>query len=182
MAAGLGVLAGCKQAPPLTADQATALIQAKYDATPTAGAQIMVNKLGLKMGISDELWKLAKVYPNKFWADYKLTEDGKKAIGLPGGGDVIAWRPDSMGNTGYMVVIQTVAANHLKAMAAQDPVSEELPGATAARSVQFSEVVDLTGVPQGLKDIAKNPGNQLSTKRQADFALVDGKWVLKSVE
>jgi hypothetical protein len=182
MAAGLGMLTGCKHAPPLTADQATALIQAKYDATPAAAVPIVVNKLGLKMGLTDGYWKLTKVYPNKFWADYTLTDEGKKAIAVTGGGDVIQWRPDSMASTGYAVTVQTVAANHLKAMAAQDPVSEELPGASVARSVQYNEVQDLTGEPQGLKDIAENPGNQLSTKRQADFALENGKWVLKSIE
>jgi hypothetical protein len=179
---GLGMVAGCRKAPPLTADQATAMIQARYDATPATGVPIVVNKLGLKMGLTDGYWKLTRVYPNKFWADYVLTDEGKKAIAVPGSGDVIEWRPDSMTSTGYAVMVQTMTANHLKAMAVQDPVSEELPGAETARSVQYSEVVDLTGVPQGLKDIAENPGNELSTKRQADFALVDGKWVLKSVE
>ena len=176
------VMAGCKQAPPLTADQATAMIQAKYDATPAAGAVIMVNKAGMRMGLNDGYWKLTKVYPNKYWADYTLTNEGKKAIVLPGGGDVIQWRPDSMSSPGYTVSIQTAVAHHLHARGAQDPVSEELPGAPAARSVQYNEVVDLSGAPQGLQDIAETGGNKLATKRQADFALVDGKWVLKSTE
>jgi hypothetical protein len=41
--------------------------------------------------------------------------------------------------------------------------------------------VNLTGVPQVLQDIAHNPGNKLSTRRQADFALENGTWVLKSI-
>lgn len=179
---GLGILpSGCNSAPALTADQAKAMIQAKYDATLAAGAHIVVNRMGLKMGITDGFWKLTKVYPNKFWADYTLTDEGKKAVVPDGSGDVIQWRPDSMGDTTYMVTIETVAANHLKAMAVKDPVSEELPGASAARSVGFNEVVDMTGVPQGLRDIAEEGMSPLSTKRQADFTLVNGKWVLKSI-
>ena len=36
------VVAGCKSAPPLTQDQALAIIEAKYDATPGVGASIIV--------------------------------------------------------------------------------------------------------------------------------------------
>lgn len=179
--AGMGLLAGCKSAPPLTADQAKVMIQARYDATPATGAHIVVNKMGMKIGITEGLWKLTKVYPNKFWADYTLTDEGKKAIVLANGGNVIEWRPNSMGDTTYMVTIQTVAANHLKALAVHDPESEELPGESAARSVLFNEVVDLTGVPEGLKEIAEDGMTPLSTNRRSDFVLQDGKWVLKSI-
>jgi hypothetical protein len=87
--AGL-VLAGCKSAPPLAQDQALAMIQAKYDATPAAGANIT------------------------------LTPDGKKLVKLTGGGDLIKWRPDSPTDKKYSIVLVTVTANHLKARDIKD--------------------------------------------------------------
>ncbi len=44
-----------------------------------------------------------------------------------------------------------------------------LPGVTTAKGAQFTEAVDLTGVPDALQEIAHNPGNQLTTKRHADL-------------
>ena len=41
--------------------------------------------------------------------------------------------------------------------------------------------MNLTGVPQVLQDIAHNPGNKLSSKKEADFALVNGAWTLKTI-
>lgn len=181
LGAGIILLAGCKSAPDLTQDQAQTLIQAKYDQAPPAGINITVNKLGMNMGITDGYWKLTKVYPNRFWADYTLTDEGKKAIKLSGGGDVIQWRPDSAADQNFTVMIQTAVANHLKARDVHQPVSEVLPGSETSMGAQFTEAVDLTGVPQPLQDIAHNPGNQLSTKRQADFSLDGGVWKLRAI-
>ena len=179
---GAGMLvAGCKSAPELTQDQALQLIQAKYDSTPADGATINLSKDGMGQGITAGLWKLTKVYPNKFWADYTLTDDGKKAVKVAGGGDVIQWRPQSETDTSYSIMVQTAAANHLKARDLQPVADETLPGISAAKGADFTEGVDLTGVPQGLQDLAHNPGNQLSTKRHADFALENGAWVLHGI-
>jgi hypothetical protein len=112
--AGL-VLAGCKSAPPLAQDQALAMIQAKYDATPAAGANITVNNDGMLQGATAKYWSRTTIYPNKYWADFTLTPDGKKLVKLTGGGDLIKWRPDSPTDKKYSIVLVTVTANHLKA-------------------------------------------------------------------
>ncbi len=175
-------LAGCKSTPDLTQSQALAMIQAKYDSTPPAGADILVNDLGMRQGIAARYWTRTTIYPNKFWADFTLTPDGKKVVKLPNGGDVMQWRPDSASDTNYSLMVVTVAANHLKARDIGQIQDEVLPGVTTAKGAQFFEGVDLTGVPGPLQDIAHNPGNQLGTKRQADFALVNGAWTLHSIE
>jgi hypothetical protein len=170
------LLSGCKSAPDLTQANALALIQAKYDATPATGATIMVNNQGMLDGITAKYWTRTTIYPNKIWADFTLTADGKKAIKLSNGGDVIQWRPESAVDKQYALVVTTVAANHLKAHdlgAIQDD-----PG---GKGVSFTESVDLTGVPAPLQNIAHNPGNRLSTKRQAEFVLADGAWKLQSI-
>ena len=180
---GVGMfLAGCKSAPDLTQSQALALIQADYDHAPAAGANILVNDLGMRQGIAAKYWTRTTIYPNKFWADFTLTPDGKKLIKLPGGGDVIQWRPDSASDTGYTYRVLTMTANHLKGRNIQEIQDEVLPGVTTAKGAQFTEAVDLTGVPGPLQDIAHNPGNQLTTKRQADFELANGAWKLHSIE
>jgi len=176
------ILAGCKSAPDLPQDQALALIQAKYDQTAATGASISLSKVGMGQGITDDYWKLTKVYPNRYWADYTLSEAGKKAVVLSGGGDVIQWRPESMDDTTYSVIVQTVVANHLKARDLQSVQDETLPGVSTAKGADYTEGVDLTGVPGPLVDIAHNPGNQLSTKRHADFELDGGAWKLHSIE
>ena len=187
----LGVLAvvgfglagiGCKSAPDLTPAQALALVQAKYDQTAPVATTILVNEAGIRQGVSAKLWERTKVYPNKLWADFKLTPDGKKAVTLPGGGDVIEWRPANQDDTNYTVVVMTVASNHLRAHDMGDLQDEMLAGSAAAREGKYTEGVNLTGVPQLLQDIAHNPGNKLSSKRQADFALENGTWSLKSIE
>lgn len=175
------MLSGCKSAPELTQANAQTLIQAKYDQTPAVGANITVDHLGLSQGITGKLWTLTKVYPNKYWADYTLTADGKKAVKLPGGGDVLQWRPDSADDKGYSLVVVTVAANHLKAHDVKDPQDEVLPGVSAAKGAAFIEGVNLDGVPDAVQQIAHNPGNKLSTKRQADFSLENGTWVLHAI-
>jgi len=170
-------LSGCKSAPELTAAQAQALIQAKYDQTPPVGANITVDDLGMRMGVTAKYWDRSKAYPNKFWADFTLSPDGKKAVKLPGGGDTIQWRPESMTDKNFSVIVVTTAANHMKARDVKDPVDET--GGT--KSVVFTESVNLDGVPSALQDIAHNPGNKLSGKKTATFALDGGAWKLVSI-
>jgi hypothetical protein len=76
----------------------------------------------------------------------------------------------------------TVAANHLRAHDMGALQDEMLAGSTTAREGKYVEGVNLTGVPQVLNDIAHHPGNKLSSRKQADFALENGTWVLKSIE
>lgn len=179
---GVGmVLSGCKSAPELTQAQALTLIQAKYDQTPAAGAEVVVNDLGMRQGATGKLWDRTTIYPNKFWADFKLTDAGKKAVKLAGGGDVIQWRPSSLTDTSYTITMSTVAANHLKAREVGDIADEMIAGADTAKGASYTEAVDLTGLPDVLQQIAHNPGNQLSARRHADFILVNGAWTLKGI-
>ncbi len=179
---GAGLLAGCKSAPPLTQDQALKMIQAYYDQQPPAGIHIVVNDLGMRQGITAKYWNRTLVYPNRIWADFKLTDEGKKVVALPRGGDVIQWRPDTANDSDYSVVVVTVKKNHLKPHDIGTVQSEILPGVKTARGASFVEGVDMDGIPQPLQDIAHNPGNQLSSRRQADFALEDGVWKLHGVQ
>lgn len=175
------IVAGCKSAPDLTQTQALALVQAKYDQTAPVGVNILVNDPGMLSGATAKLWERTKVYPNKIWADFKLTAEGKKAVVLPGGGDVIEWRPQSAGDKNYTVVVTTVAANHLKAKDMGELTDEMIAGADTAKVGKYAEVVNLTGAPEVLQDIAHNPGNKLSVRKEADFALVNGTWTLKTI-
>jgi len=168
---------GCKSAPDLTQANALALIQAKYDQTPAAGANITVDDLGMRQGVAAKYWTRTTIYPNKIWADFTLTAEGKKALKLPKGGDVIQWRPESANDTKYSIVVVTVAANHLKARDIKE-IADEVSGGKGA---QFTEAVSLDGVPDALQNIAHNPGNKLATTRQADFLLEDGVWKLHSI-
>lgn len=172
------VVAGCKSAPPLSQTDALAMIQAKYDATPAVGANILVNNDGMVQGATAKYWNRTTIYPNKYWADFTLTPDGKKVIKQTSGGDLIKWRPDSPTDKNYSIVLVTVAANHLKA---KDIKDVQTVGSSSA-SVGFDEAVDLTGVPDPLVAIAHNPGNQLSIGRTADFVLENGAWKLQSIE
>jgi hypothetical protein len=146
------------------------------------GASIAVNKLGVGQGITAKYWELTRVYPNRYWADYTLTPDGKKAFKLLAGGDAIQWRPDSATDANYSVVVVSLAANHLKAKDIQDIQDETLPGVTTAKEATFTEAVNLDGMSDALQNIAHNPGNKLSTKHQANFSLENGVWVLHSIE
>ena len=180
---GFGILAiGCKSAPDLTPTQALAMVQAKYDQTTPVGTTILVNEAGIRAGVTAKLWERTKVYPNKLWADFKLTAEGKKAVTLPGGGDVIEWRPANEDDKNYTVVVLTVVANHLRAHDMGELQDEMLAGSGTAKQGKYTEGVNLNGVPDVLADIAHHPGNKLSTKKQADFALENGAWVLKSIE
>jgi hypothetical protein len=171
------LLSGCKSAPELTAAQAQALIQAKYDAAPAVGANITVNDLGIQQGFTAKYWTRTKVLPNKYWAEFTLTADGKKAIKLPKGGDVIEWQPSSATDKSYSVLVVSAATNHLKARDVKDP-QDDVGG---TKSVVFSEAVSLDGVPAALADIAHNPGNKLSTKKTATFVVDGGAWKLQSI-
>lgn len=172
---GAGVLlSGCK--PDLTPASAQAMIQAEYDHRPPAGISITVDELGLKQGITANLWKLTKVYPNNRWADYTLTDAGKKALKLQTGGEVIQWRPELGGS--FSFVVTSVATNHLRARDLKE-IQDEVGG---SKGVEFSESVNLDGVPDALQEMAHHPGNKLSGKHQADFTLEGGAWKLKSIE
>ena len=127
------VVAGCKSAPDLTPTQALALVQAKYDQTAAVPTTILVNDEGMRAGITAKLWDRTKVYPNKLWADFKLTPDGKKAVVLPGGGDTIEWRPENLDDKDYTIVVMTVAANHLRAHDMGDLQDEMMAGADTAK-------------------------------------------------
>jgi hypothetical protein len=175
------VLAGCKSAPELTKEQALALVQAKYDQTVPVGTAVVVDDLGMRQGATAKLWDRTKVYPNKYWADFKLTDAGKKAVKLANGGDTIEWRPSSLTDTKYSITLTTVAANHLKAKDIGEVVDATVVGVDAAKGAKFTEAQDLTGVPDAVQQIAHNPGNSLSEKRTAEFALVNGAWTLHGI-
>lgn len=180
---GTGLLvAGCKSAPELSKEQALKMVQDKYDQTAPVGVNILVDDAGMRQGATAKLWDRTKVFPNKIWADFKLTPDGKKAVTLPGGGETIEWRPASLEDKNYTVVVTTVASNHLKAKDMGDLQDEMLPGADTAKAGKYTEAVNLTGVPQVLQDIAHHPGNRLADRKQADFALENGAWQLKRIE
>ena len=178
------LLTGCKSAPELTKANALALIQAKYDQTPAAPVTIVVNDLGMRQGVAAMLWNRSRIYPttNRAWADFALTDAGKKVVTVPGGGAVIQWHPDTTDDSKYSVVINSVATARLKAHDLSDPQDESVPGVATAKSVTFTEGIDLDALPASLQDIAHNPGNKLSTKRQADFSYENGAWKLHSIE
>ena len=176
LGAGL-VVSGCKSAPPLTKEQALALIQAKYDSMPPAPLSIAVTDLGMQEGVTAKYWVGIKGYPNGYWADFKLTPEGAKVLTLVGGGDVIQWRPEQPKDPHYAIAIQTVATNRMKAAALGD-IQDQAGG---TKMVDFDEDVVMTGVPAALQGIAGNPGNRLSTRRTAIFVLNNGQWTLQSI-
>jgi hypothetical protein len=176
LGAGL-LLTGCKSGPELTQANALALIQAKYDQTPPVGANIVINELGLAQGVTAKYWERTKIYPNRYWADFTLTPDGKKALKLEKGGDVLQWRPENAGDKSYSVIVVTMATNHLKARDLNE-IQDESGG---GKGVDFTESIVWTGVPGPLQDIAHNPGNKLSAKRHAEFVLDGGAWKLQSI-
>ena len=177
MAAGM-VVAGCKSAPDLTQAQALTMIQAKYDATAPTGAGVTVNNDGMVAGVTAKYWTRTTIYPNKYWADFTLTADGKKVLKLESGGDVIKWRPQSPTDKAFSIAVETVQANHLKAR----DIKDVQDGVGGIKTVTFTEGVDLTGVPDALVAIAHNPGNQLTTTRTANFMVTNGAWALQSIQ
>lgn len=169
--------AGCKSAPDLTQTDAKSLIEANYaHATPTP-ATIVVNDLGMREGIAAKYWEEVKRYPNGYWADFKLTEDGKKLVKLASGGDTISWQPDGPNDPHNTITVTTVAPVPLTAEGIGDVEDNG-----AGKVVSYTEVEDLSGLPDALKGIAQNPGNTLSTQRQANFVLQNGAWTLQSVQ
>jgi len=171
------LFAGCKSAPELTTTEAQALIQANYDQSPAAGVAITVHDLGMQQGVTAKYWDRSKAYPNHVWADFKLTDAGKKAVTVAGGGDVIQWRPESAEDKNFSVMLTTVATNHLKARNVADPQDE----GSGTKSSVFSEAVSLDGIPGPLQDMAHAAGNRLSSKKTATFALDGGAWKLQSI-
>lgn len=175
-------LTGCKSAPELTESQALSLIQAKYDQSPPVSITLLVDDLGMRQGATGKLWDRTKVYPNKIWADFKLTPDGKKAVTLPSGGDVIEWRPSDANDKDYTIRITTAAGGKLKAYGLQGLSDEMIEGAGTVKGGDFNEVVDTSGLPEALQQIARNPGNRLVTRRHADFSLENGSWTLHGIK
>jgi hypothetical protein len=171
------LLSGCKPAPTLSQTDAQAMIQAKYDQAPPQPFTIVLTDLGMQQGITDKYWEGMKKYPNGYWGDFKLTDAGKKQVKLPDGSDVIKWRPDGPKDLRYAYNILTVALNRLKVRGVGD-VQDVGP----TKVVAYYEDVVLTGVPDQLSMIAHNPGNSLSTRRQATFTLENGAWKLQSIE
>jgi len=176
LSAGLW-MAGCKSAPDLTQAQALAMIQAKYDQTPAAPFNIAVDDRGMQLGVHANYWLGTKRYPNGYWADFALTADGKKVVKLPAGGDAIQWRPSGPTDPRYSIVVVPLVSSRLKARGLGD-----IQNLGDSKTVKFLEDVDLTGIPDALQNIAHEPGNKLSTPRQATFSLVNGAWTLQSVE
>jgi hypothetical protein len=172
-----GFLAGCKSAPELTKDQATAMIQAKYDKDPGTVFNIAVNDRGMQQGVHANYWLGTKRYPNGYWGDFKLTPDGVKVLKLQSGGDTIQWRPDGPSDPTYTIIVIPLVTSKLKTHGVGD-----VQTIADTRTVTYMEDVDLSNLPAGLQAIAQNPGNKLSTQRVATFALANGAWTLQSIQ
>lgn len=178
--AGAGLLcAGCKSAPDLTSSNARVLLQADYDGSPAEGLIVMVDRTGLKQGLNAHLWKLTKVYPNQRWADYTLTPEGQAILTLNGGGDVIQWRPDDNGDAHFFVT--SLVTTHRRVLQVSDPQDDVVANVPTAKSAFFVEGVNFEGVPQPIQEIAHNPGNTLTTRREVDFSLENGAWKVHSI-
>jgi len=172
-----GFLAGCKSAPELTQDQATTMIQAKYDKDPGTVFNIAVNDRGMQQGVHANYWLGTKRYPNGYWGDFKLTPDGVKVLKLQSGGDTIQWRPDGPSDPTYTIIVIPLVTSKLKTHGIGD-----VQTIADTRTVTYMEDVDLSNLPAGLQAIAQNPGNKLSTQRVATFALANGAWTLQSIQ
>jgi hypothetical protein len=153
------------------------MIQAKYDGDPGMVFNIAVDDTGMQKGVNAKYWAGIKAYPNGYWGDFKLTPDGAKVIKLPGGGDIIQWRPDRPKDPNYTVVIVPLTASKLKARSLGDVTT-----IADTRTVTYMEDVDISNLPAPLQDMAQNPNNKLSSKRVATFALNGGAWALQSVQ
>lgn len=174
-------LAGCNTAPDLNKNQAQGLIQTRYDQTPPAGVNIRVDDGGMGQGALAKLWNRTTVYPNHYWSDFQLTPEGKRAVKLPDGGDLIRWRPSAGVDPHYAVNMTAITTSHMRARDLGEIEDEMLPGNDNAKGVNYFEVVDLTGAPDAVQQIAHRPGNQLSVRRHADFVLENGAWRLHSI-
>lgn len=174
-------LTGCKSAPELSETQALSLIQAKYNQMAPAAVTLVVDDLGMRQGATGKLWDRTKIYPNKFWADFKLTDEGKKVVKLTNG-DVIEWRPASAQDTNYSITVSILPVGHLQAHNLGNLQDEMIDGAGTAKGADYSEVVDLSGMPESIQQIGRNPGNRLSARRHADFSLENGTWTLHAIK
>ncbi len=172
-----GLVAGCKSAPDLTQDQATAMIQAKYASNSGSAFNVVVNDRGMQQGVHAKYWLGVKRYPNGYWGDFKLTPDGAKVVKLPGGGDTIQWRPESPNDPNYSVTVVPLATVKYKARDVGN-----LQTLADNRTATFMEDADLSSLPADLQSIAQNPGNTLSTQRVATFTQVNGAWTLQSIQ
>jgi hypothetical protein len=176
---GVGLLvAGCKSAPELPKDKALSMIQAHYDGAAPSGFEIRVNNNGMVQGATAKYWQRTTMYPNKYWADFKLTDQGKKLVKLSSGGDTIQWRPSSTTDTDFGIIVTTVAASHRKARDLKD--IQDIGSKT--KTVEFTEGVDLSGLPDPLVAMAHTPGNQLTNTRTATFVLDNNDWKLQTVD
>jgi len=178
VSAGLAVT-GCKSAPPLSQADAQKTIEAYYAQQPAAAISISVDSTGLRQGYDAKYWKLTKVYPNKRWADYELTDDGKKLLTLEGGKTTIEWRPDDQGKGHFYVT--TVQTNHPLITEVADPQDDVVPGVDTAKSAKFTEDANLNGLPDTLKQMAHDVGNILSSRHTAEFALDSGAWKIHGI-
>jgi hypothetical protein len=177
LGAGLAVT-GCKSAPPLSQADAQKMIEAYYEQQPPASVNIYVDSTGLRQGFDAKYWKLTKVYPNKRWADYDLTDDGKKTVKLDAG-NTIQWRPDDQGKAHFYVT--TVQANRPVIKEVSDPQDDVVPGVETAKSCKFTVDANLTGLPNPLQQMAHNEGNILSERHTAEFALENSAWKIHDV-
>lgn len=168
-------LTGCK--PDLAAANAQAMVQAKYDQDAPQSVTILLNDAAMRQGATANYWTMVKKYPNPLWADFKLTDAGKKLLKSTQGGDGIEWRPAVINDAKYTVAVMTVATSRPKAKDFKD-VQDEVGG---DKSVVFNETTNLDGLPDALQQIAHNPGNKLSVKRQATFSVDGGVWKLASI-
>jgi len=176
---GVGmIVAGCKSAPELPKDKALSMIQEHYNAAAPSGFEIRINNDSMVQGAAAKLWQRTTIYPNKYWADFKLTDQGKKLVKLSSGTDVIQWRPSSPTDPDFGIIVTTLAANHRKARDLKD--IQDVGSKT--KTVEFTEGVDLSGMPDSLVAMAHTPGNQLSTTRTATFVLDNNDWKLQSVD
>ncbi len=178
MSAGLA-LSACKSAPPLSQSDAQKLIQAYYDQQPPSSTNIYVDSTGLRQGYEAKYWKLTKVYPNKRWADYDFTDDGKKVLKQDGGATTIQWRPDDQGKAHFYVT--TVQTNHPKITEVTDPQDDVIPGVDTAKSCKFTLDTNLDGYPDTVKQMSHDVGNMLSSRHTAEFALDNGSWKVHNI-
>jgi len=153
------------------------MIQANYDKSAGAPFDISVDDRGMQQGVSAKYWVGVRRYPNGYWGDFKLTDDGKKLIKLPGGGDTIQWRPEGPSDPKYVIVVEPLVASKMKVRSVGD-----VQNSGDDRIVTYMEEVDLSALPAPLQAIAQNPVNKLTTQRQATFVLTNGAWTLKSAE
>jgi hypothetical protein len=98
-------------------------------------------------------------------------------VKLPGGGAVIQWRPESPTDSRYVIVVVPLVSSRQKTRSLG-----EVQSLGDSRTVTYFEDVDLSGLPDGLQNIAHDPMNKLSTQRVATFVLTNGAWTLQSIE